>query len=131
MDFGFRNVTFLKNTASFSFSPFSYFKASNLGKIDANLSWEIVTSSAVLDHRDDNLNNKSYYRKQEVILPFAHEFEKRYETLGLTRLVSGPSTRIRFHIVFIETANFSLHFHFASIRNRSKTMVVFTENDKF
>ena len=48
----FRNVTFLKNTTSFSFSPFLYFRASNLGKIDGNFSWEIVKSSAVLDHWD-------------------------------------------------------------------------------
>ena len=43
----------------------------------------------------------------------------------------APSTRIRFHIVFIETANFSLRFHRASTRKRSKTMTVFTENANF
>ena len=43
----------------------------------------------------------------------------------------AQSTQIRFHIVFIETANFSLRFHHASTRKRSKTMIVFTENDNF
>ena len=52
MEFGFRNVTLLKTQLYFPFPPFLYFRASNLGKIDANFSWEIVTSSAVLDHRD-------------------------------------------------------------------------------
>ena len=42
-----------------------------------------------------------------------------------------PSTQIRFHVVFIEKANFSLRFHLASTRKRSKTMIVFTENDNF
>ena len=49
----FRNVTFLKNTTAFSFPPFPYFRVSNLGKINANFSGEIVTSSTVLDHRVD------------------------------------------------------------------------------
>ena len=53
MEFGFRNVTFLKKTQlHFPCPPFPYFRASNLGKIDANFSGEILTSSAVLDHRD-------------------------------------------------------------------------------
>ena len=30
-----------------------------------------------------------------------------------------PSTQIRFHVVFIETTNFSLRFHLASTRKRS------------
>ena len=54
MEFVLRNVTFLKNT-TFIFlplPPFPYFRASNVGKIHANFSWEIVTSQAVLDHRD-------------------------------------------------------------------------------
>ena len=42
-----------------------------------------------------------------------------------------PSMRIRFHIVFIETANFPLRFHLASTRKLSKTMIVLTENDNF
>ena len=40
-------------------------------------------------------------------------------------------TRLRFHIVFIETANFSLCFHLASMRKRQKTMIVFIENNNF
>ena len=36
----------------FSFPSFSYFRTSNLGKINANVLGEILTSSAVLDHRD-------------------------------------------------------------------------------
>ena len=43
----------------------------------------------------------------------------------------AQSTRIRFHIVFIETTNFSLHFHLASKWKQSKLMIVFTENDNF
>ena len=46
-----RNVTILKTQLHFPVLPFPYFRASNLGKIDANFFWEIVTSSAVLDHR--------------------------------------------------------------------------------
>ena len=48
-----RNVTFLKNTTSFSFFPFPHFRASNLGKIDGNCFGEIVASSAVLNHPID------------------------------------------------------------------------------
>ena len=51
MDFGFLECYLLKNPTSFSLSLFLYFRASNLGKIDANFSGGIVTSSAVLDHR--------------------------------------------------------------------------------
>ena len=47
----FKRVSFLKNASSLSFSPLSYSGASNLGKIYANFSMEIVTSSAVLDHQ--------------------------------------------------------------------------------
>ena len=36
----------------------------------------------------------------------------------------APSTRIRFHIVFIKTTNFSLHFHLAPTRKRLK-MITF------
>ena len=36
-----------------------------------------------------------------------------------------------FAIHFIETAKFSLHFQLASIPKRSKTMIVFAENDNF
>ena len=43
----------------------------------------------------------------------------------------APSTRIRLHIVFIKTRNFSLRFHLASTRKRSKAMIVFIENDNF
>ena len=43
----------------------------------------------------------------------------------------APSTRIRFHSVFIETTNFSLNFHLASTQERSKTMIVFAENNNF
>ena len=46
-------------------------------------------------------------------------------------VAQAPSTRIRFHIVFIETTNFSLRFHLASTRTRSETMIVYTENDNF
>ena len=46
-----KRVSFLKNTSSFSFSPLPYSGASNLGKINANFSGEIVTSWSVLDHR--------------------------------------------------------------------------------
>ena len=35
------------------------------------------------------------------------------------------------NIFFIETANYSLRFHLASTPKRSKTMIVFTENDNF
>ena len=40
------------------------------------------------------------------------------------------SVRIRFHVVFIENASFSLHVHLASIRKRSKTIIVFTKKRK-
>ena len=35
--------------------PFPYARASNLEKIDANFSWEIVTSSVVLDHQEGSM----------------------------------------------------------------------------
>ena len=47
----YKRVSFLKNTSSFSFSPFHYSRTSNLGKIYANFSGEVVTSLSVLDHR--------------------------------------------------------------------------------
>ena len=47
----FKRVSFLKNTGSFSLFPFICSGASNLGKIYANFSREMVTSSSVLDHR--------------------------------------------------------------------------------
>ena len=52
MEFGFQECYLMKNRTSFPFSPglFPCFRVSNLGKIDGNFSWEIVTSSAVLDH---------------------------------------------------------------------------------
>ena len=50
--FRVKGVSFLKNTSSFSFSPLPYSGASDLGKIYANFSGEIVTSSSVLIHRD-------------------------------------------------------------------------------
>ena len=43
----------------------------------------------------------------------------------------GPVYTNTCHIVFIETASFSLRFHLGSARKRSKTMIVFTENDNF
>ena len=45
-------ISFLKAQLYFPFPPFPYFRASYLGKIDANFSWETVTSSGVLDHQD-------------------------------------------------------------------------------
>ena len=45
----FKRVSSLK--VHFLCSPFPYSKASNLGKIYASFSGEIVTSSSVLDHR--------------------------------------------------------------------------------
>ena len=48
-----KRVSFLKNTTSFSFCPLPYSRASNLSKIFANFSREIVTSSSVLDHRTE------------------------------------------------------------------------------
>ena len=56
----------MKNTTLFSFSPFPYFTASNLGKIYANFSGEIVTSSAVSDHRSAELSA----RKKMISIPF-------------------------------------------------------------
>ena len=49
-----RGPAFRKARVHFLFSPFPYSGALNLGKIYANLSREIVTSSSVLDHRDKN-----------------------------------------------------------------------------
>ena len=46
----FLGILLFESTTSFSFPPFPYCRASNLRKIDGNFSWEIVTSSAVLDH---------------------------------------------------------------------------------
>ena len=37
-------------------------------------------------------------------------------------MILGNDIRIRFHIVVIETANFSLRFHFASTRKRLETI---------
>ena len=48
----FKRVSFLKRQAHFLFSLLPYSRASNLGKIYANFSGEIVTSSSVLDHRE-------------------------------------------------------------------------------
>ena len=44
-------LPFWKTQHHFPFPCFLYFRASNLGKIDANFTWEIVTSFEVLDHR--------------------------------------------------------------------------------
>ena len=59
-------------------------------------------------------------RLKSVALVWRHDFWTKV-----------PSIRIRFHIIFIETANFSLRCHLASIRKRSETMIVFIENDNF
>ena len=40
----------MKNTSSFSFFSFSVFRSLECGKIYANFSGEIVTSSSVVDH---------------------------------------------------------------------------------
>ena len=69
-----RNVTFLKKTTSLSFSPFPLFRTSNLGKIDANFSGEIVTSSAVLNHRGtDNIS----------IIKWAEICDRRFKFKGV------------------------------------------------
>ena len=47
----FKKVSFLKNTSSFSFFSSPLFCGLDLGKIYANFSGEIVTSSSVVDHR--------------------------------------------------------------------------------
>ena len=47
----FKRFSFLKTQVHFRFSPRPYSGASNLGKIYANFSGEIVTSSSILDHR--------------------------------------------------------------------------------
>ena len=52
MEFGYQEC-YLSEKHNFIvlFPPFPYFIASNLGRIDANFSVEILTPSAVLDHR--------------------------------------------------------------------------------
>ena len=45
-----KKVSFLKDTSSFSFSLLPNSGASNLGKIYAKFSLEVVTSLSVLDH---------------------------------------------------------------------------------
>ena len=57
---------------------------------------------------------------KSVALAWHHDFR-----------TNAPSTRIRFLMVFIETANFSSRCHLASIRKRSEMIIVFTENDNF
>ena len=47
----FNRVSFLKNTSSFSFFSSRLFWSLKSGKIYANFSGEIVTSSSALDHR--------------------------------------------------------------------------------
>ena len=52
-------LPFRKTQLHFPFSPFLYFRASDLRKIDANFSGEIVTSSAVLNHWVSNVSVNS------------------------------------------------------------------------
>ena len=58
----FRNVTFFEKHNFIFLFPFPLFLASNLGKINANFSPEIVTSSAVLGMRDIMVLVGGYHR---------------------------------------------------------------------
>ena len=67
-----KRVSFLENTSSVSFSHLPYFGALNLGKIYANSSGKILTSSSVLDHWESARANLCFMFESILFGPCAH-----------------------------------------------------------
>ena len=96
MIFLFKRVSFLENTSSFSFSPLPYSGASNLGKIYANSSGEILTSSSSFGSSGGCTSLTFVFTFESIVFgSCAHMMKLAYREKGIAgNDVSGPGTRL-------------------------------------